>query len=58
MVSLWDFKGIYMGFTTYPERRQIDFSPSARLFPSPSNGVALTGNFGFPIFHVKIIKAE
>ena len=32
MVSLLDFKGIYMGFTTHKERRQIDFSPSARLY--------------------------
>ena len=32
MVTLLDFKGIYMGFTTYPERHQIDFSPSARLY--------------------------
>ena len=32
MVSLLDFKGIYMGFTTYQERRQIEFSPSARLY--------------------------
>ena len=32
MVSLLDFKGIYIGFTTYQERRQIEFSPSARLY--------------------------
>jgi hypothetical protein len=28
------------------------------LFPSPGNEAVLIGNFVFPIFHVKIIKAE
>ena len=32
MVTLLDFKCIYIGFTTYPERRKIEFSPSARLY--------------------------
>ena len=32
MVTLLYFKCIYIGFTTYPEQRQIDFSPSARLY--------------------------
>ena len=48
MVFIWYIYCVYMVFTSHPERRQIEFSRSVRLYGTKS-GLQLIRQLAFPL---------